>query len=126
VLHGLGAWDEVVATGGPSLRSLAYSGWESVVCVSLTVGLIVLFREWVHGEGRLLAAAAEDSYAAYVLHILVVFGVQQAVVRLDLPVLIKFAAVSILGVVLTFGLAHLSRKVPGFRVVLGMAPSPST
>ena len=36
----------------------------------------------------------------------------------------KFALVAVLGIVLSFGLALLSRRIPGLRIILGTRPGP--
>jgi peptidoglycan/LPS O-acetylase OafA/YrhL len=119
VVYGLGSWDDLIAPGGLDLRSLVFSAWESLLCVSMTVGLVVFFRETFHRENRPLAAMAKDSYAAYMLHLAIVVALQAAIAGLHLPPLVKLALVAVLGVALAFGVAHLSRKVPGVRVILG-------
>ena len=117
-----GVWDDVVALGGRSWQSLLYSTWEAVICAGLSVGLIVLFRQVFRRTNRFLAALAVASLAAYILHWLIVVGIQSAIVDVDLLALVKFAFVASLGAVLAFGLAYLLLKVPGVRVILGSAP----
>jgi peptidoglycan/LPS O-acetylase OafA/YrhL len=115
-------WDDLFTTGGTDFRSLVYSAWEAVICVGLCVGLIVLFRQVFTRENRLLAAMATASYAAYILHLLMVVGLQSGFEGTDVPVLAKFGLVTLLSVILAFGLGYLSRRIPGLRVVLGTQP----
>jgi len=122
VLSALRRSDALMAGGGPSLSSLAGSAWEALLCVGLTVGLIVLFRELVRRAHRLLDGMARDSYAAYMLHLPVVVGLQAGAERLDLPVGVLFALVAVVAVLLAFGIGHLAGKTPGLRVILGMGP----
>ncbi len=122
-LGALGHWNDVLAIGGVDWRSLVRASLEALVCAGLSVGLVVLFREIFRRPLRLLSAMANASYAAYILHIWVVVGLQVAVLGVELPPLVKFALVAVLGTTLTFGLAHLSRGVPGLRVVLGTRAS---
>jgi peptidoglycan/LPS O-acetylase OafA/YrhL len=116
----------VMAAGGLNISSLARSAWEAVICTGLCIGLIVLLRELVRGGGRLLAALAETSYAAYILHLYLVITLQFEVTRLELPAVAKFAIVAVLGIVLAYGLALLSRAIPGVRVILCTAPAAGT
>jgi hypothetical protein len=79
----------------------------------------------VRGSGRLLAALAATSYAAYILHLYLVITLQFEIAGLRLPVVAKFAIVAVLGIVLAYGLAMLSRAIPGVRVILGATPTAS-
>lgn len=91
--------------------------------MGLVLGLIVLFRQLIHRTGPVLLAMVAASYAAYILHLTIVISIQAGMTRLDVPALVKFGIVTVLGVALAFGLAHLSRRVPGLRVILGTTPA---
>lgn len=107
--------------GGANWPSLLRSALEALVCAGLGVGVLVLFREAVRRPSRLLTMMASASYAAYILHLYLVVALQSVAVDLRLPVFVKFALVAVVGVALSFGLGHLSRRVPGARVLLGTA-----
>ncbi|HEU4668225.1 MAG TPA: acyltransferase family protein [Arthrobacter sp.] len=121
-LQAFNLWSVATATGGPDWRSLVRVSLETAVCAGLSVGLVVTSRELVRRPVRLLAVMATASYAAYILHIFVVVGLQVAVLQAAWPAGAKFVLVAVLGVLLSFGLGHISRKVPGLRVLLGTAP----
>ena len=121
LLEALGLWFQMTATGGPDWRSAVRVSLEILVCAGLSVGLVVVLREVVRRPNRMLSAMAAASYAAYILHIFVVTGLQAALLGVLWPVMAKFAAVAVLGVVLSFGIAHLSGRVPGLRLLLGTA-----
>jgi peptidoglycan/LPS O-acetylase OafA/YrhL len=123
---GLGWWNDVMTDGGLNSSALARSTWEAVICTGLSIGLIVLFRELVRGAGRLLTALAATSYAAYILHLYLVITLQFEITRLQLPAAAKFAIVAVLGIVAAYGLALLSRAIPGVRVILGTAHAAHT
>jgi hypothetical protein len=114
---------DVTAGGGFIWQSLLYSTWESVICAGMVVGLIVLFRQVFRRTNRVLVAMAAASYAAYIIHFMIVVFLQAGIEGLDLPALIKFGLVAILGVFLAFGIGHLSRRVPGLRMILGTTPT---
>ncbi|UCH48908.1 MAG: acyltransferase family protein [Betaproteobacteria bacterium] len=122
MLVDLEMWRNLVATGGRNVRSLCLSALEAVICVGLSIGLIVLFRSLIQRASGLLAAMVMASYAAYVLHLLIVVAIQTAILGLELPALVKFALVTILAVPLAFGIGFCSRWVPGLRTLLGTAP----
>lgn len=119
-------WNQWVAKGGPDSGSLIWSAWEALICVGLSVGLIVLFREVFNRTNKVLLAMAAASYAAYILHLLLVVGLQMGIEGLDWSALTKFGLVTFLGVTLAFGIGYLSQRVPGLRVVLGTKPDEAT
>lgn len=112
-------WVTLVTTGGLNAGSLLRSAWETVIGIGLSVGLIVLTRERFRRPSRLLAALASASYAAYILHVWIVVAFQLGFLEAGLPAIAKFAIVAVLGTAASFGVAHLSRHVPGVRVLLG-------
>lgn len=113
----------VTAGGGFNWQSLLYSTWESLICAGMVVGLIVLFRQVFRRTNRALVAMAAASYAAYIIHFMIVVFLQAGIEGLDLPALVKFGLVAILGVLLAFGVGHLSRRVRGLRMILGTTPT---
>lgn len=118
-LEAFGLWNVLTATGGLDWRSLVRVSLETLVCAGLSVGLVVTFRELLHRPNRFLTAMASSSYAAYILHVFVVVGIQAVILQLNWPAGTKFVVVAVLGLVLSFGIGHVSRFVPGLRVLLG-------
>ena len=114
-----GWWNDLMTAGGFNLPSLARSTCEALICVGLSIGLIVAFRQTFRRPGRLLTTLAAVSYAAYILHLYIVISLQNLIKGAALPVAAKFTVVAVLGIALSFGLALLSRKIPGIRVILG-------
>ena len=112
-------WSDVVALGGRNLPSLVYCLWEALICAGLSIGLITLFRSVFQRANRLLTAMSAASYAAYIVHLLIVIGLQVGVSGLEVPALMKFGLVTTFGVPLAFGVGHVSRWIPGVRVALG-------
>lgn len=84
--------------------------WESFLCVSLSIGLVVLFRERANVQGTILKEMASSSYLAYMLHIFVVIFMQYLALGLPGHPLTKFFMVTLLSIPLTFGLASLLRR----------------
>jgi hypothetical protein len=117
-----------LATGGKSRGSLVFSAWEALVCTGLCVGLPVLYRTLLAARrtwrpGRIFSAAIGAQYAAYILHVPVVIGVQAALLPLGWPrvawqPLIKFVIVTLAGSALSFGIGYLLKRIPGAERVL--------
>ncbi len=62
--------------GGVSVKALRYDIWEAFFCTSVCIGLLVLFRETFNWTNKLWNTMAQDAFAAYLFHVLVVVGVQ--------------------------------------------------
>jgi glucans biosynthesis protein C len=97
---------------GFTLATLATSAWDAFLCVGLCVCLPVLFRERFDIRGKVLKAAADDAFVVYLIHPFVLVPLQGMLLGTDVPALAKFALVSIFGIGLSFGVAHLIRKIP--------------
>jgi len=104
---------------GKNTGSLIWSTWEALVCVGLGVGLLVVFREWLHKQpGRWMSALIRAQYGAFIFHLLVVIALQAALAGSTLPPFTKYVIVTIIGVVLSFRISHLVLKIPGVRKVI--------
>ena len=117
--YALGSWGQLMAAGGPGMPSLSRSVWETIIAVSLSVGLIIAFRELFNRSSRLLGAMATASFGAYILHPAIVVALQTAIAEVTLSAFAKFAVVSVLGTAVAFAVAHVAGKVPGVRAVVG-------
>jgi surface polysaccharide O-acyltransferase-like enzyme len=96
-----------------------WSVWEAFICVGLCVGLLVLFREWFNKpQSKLLSAMAGASYGAYIIHLILVIGVQAALHTAPLPPFIKFVLATLVAAAISFGIAHLFRQIPGVKRIL--------
>jgi surface polysaccharide O-acyltransferase-like enzyme len=104
--------------GGATLGSLIWSTVEAFIATGLSVGLLVLFREYVAKPSRLVLQLAPNAYGVYIIHPLVLVPLQFALLALVAPPLLKFALASAIGVCISFALAGLLRRLPGARAVL--------
>lgn len=111
--------DEILDPGGFTAASLLYSTWEAVICAGMCVGLMVLGRVFFRRTNRLLLAISAAAYAAYMLHFGIVILIQSAILDVDASANTKFVFVAALGILLSFGIALISRWVPGLRDILG-------
>lgn len=89
---------------------LPFAVWESLLCVAMCIGLVVLFRDWADVRTPWLAEFSRSQYLAYVLHIAPVLALQAAALTLPISPLAKFLLVTVLAVPLTFLLASLLRR----------------
>jgi len=84
--------------------------WESFLCLSLCIGLTVLFRERANIQTRLTRWLAEAQYATYIVHVFPVLAFQALLVGLLAPPLAKFALVTLAAVPVSFLIGGLIRK----------------
>ena len=108
-----------MSISGGGKGPLIWSIWEALTCVGLGVGLLTLFRKWINQPaGRLMAALTRSQYGAYIIHFVVVFGVQAGLDGLDLSPFVKFTIATIIATILSFGISQLLVKIPGLNKVI--------
>ena len=104
---------------GMNSGSLVWSTWEALTCVGLGVGLLTVFREWINkSSGRWMLAITRAQYGTYIVHILVVVGIQAGLAGLHLPPFAKFGIVTVVATILSFWISHLALKNPAVRKVI--------
>jgi glucan biosynthesis protein C len=104
--------------GGLNWLALAYSMWEGVMCVAMSITVLVWFRSRFNRQGRLARAMSGASYAVYVLHPLLIVPLAIALSGLQMPLALKFILVAPLAVALCFTVGYYIRKLPLVRNVL--------
>lgn len=114
----LGSAALVATPGAGALVQLGAALAENMFAVSIIVALLVLFRERFAGQPRWARTAAQNSYAVYVIHPLVLVGVAMVFAPLVAPAGVKFLILLGTSVPLCWGLAHLLRQIPGVSRVL--------
>lgn len=109
---------DMTAGGGWDWRSAVWSGWESTICVGLCAGLLVLFREKLNFQNKILRILSNNAYTVYLIHLLVILYLQLTFTHASIDPLTKFSLVTVIGVPLCFGISSLLRKLPLVRQVL--------
>ncbi|WP_165423418.1 acyltransferase family protein [Ktedonosporobacter rubrisoli] len=104
--------------GGWAWQALLYALWESVVCVGLCIGLLVLFRRHLNAQGRLRKALSEAAYTVYLIHPLIIVPLAYAARSIALYPLLKFALVVLIAVPLCFFAGYVLRKIPFMHKIL--------
>ncbi|MBO7102220.1 MAG: acyltransferase family protein, partial [Bacteroidaceae bacterium] len=92
--------------------------YESLLCVFISFGLLWLFREhgnWNHKFWRWCAAQA---YGAYIVHLLLMLVLQNAVDGIWMGAFGKFMFIGIVTSIASFVLTWLLRMIPGVKKVL--------
>jgi glucan biosynthesis protein C len=132
VVGGLLAWALLIATGGALAghfetygggwhwQAAAKSLWESFVCVSVSLGLIGLYRRRLNHSGPLFAFLSANAFAVYVFHPPILIAVTRVLALWGGgPALAKFALAWSLAALLSFLFAaFIARRIPGVRTIL--------
>ena len=91
---------------------------EAVIGVAWCLSLPVLARELWRRSNALTRRLSDDAFAVYLIHIIVIYVLQEGFEATDLSVGLRFALVSLLGLLISFLLADLLRRIPGLRSYL--------
>ena len=98
--------------GGLTWQTAAYTLWEQVFAIAISIALVVWFREKQNNQSRLLKTLSDNSYAAYIIQTPVLVFLALSLRSIQLPLILKFAIVSPIGISLCFAFAYLIRKIP--------------
>ncbi len=123
---GFAAWLAILF-GGSSMNHVArwtwqaagLALWESFTCIAISLGLLVLFRERFNDQGRLSKFLSDNAFAVYVFHPPIVILGARALHGVDWPPVVKFATLTVIGIVVSFTLsAAVFRRIPLLRGIL--------
>ena len=118
ILGGTPKVDITIFMGGLHWQCLAQALWEQSICVSMVIGLVVLFRKRFNHQTRLTKAMSASAYTAYIIHAPVVVLVTLAMRNISLYHLLKFALAVAIAVPLCFSVANFIRQLPLARRIL--------
>ncbi|MCG9479785.1 MAG: acyltransferase [Actinomycetia bacterium] len=104
--------------GGFNWQSAAYSLWESVVGMGLTMGLLYLFREKINLKTKFTSALSASAYAAIIVHPVIVVLLSFSLIDVNLGPILKFLLVSAAAVPLCFTAGFLLKKIPAVKHIL--------
>lgn len=111
-LTGFFAWS------GANTGQFAWAGYETVLCVGFALGMLVFFRDRVRGTGRLQRAAANATFAIYLIHLPIVVGLHYLARDVELDATGRFLLVAGLGFLLSVAAALVLRRTPVIRAIL--------
>ncbi len=98
--------------GGLYWQAAAFALWESLLCVSMCIGLTYLFRRYSNRQGRLARFLSPNAYTAYIIHAQVITATALALRNVDVYPLLKFGLTALIALPLCFVLSNLIRKLP--------------
>jgi len=119
-LFGIGPEGEIsMINGGLYWQSAAYALWEAFFCVGACLGIVVIFRERFNSGGRLPRLMADNSFAVYFFHPVILILVTAALRGFALHPLVKFAVAAAVAVPMCFVASEMAvRRIPLLKRVL--------
>jgi hypothetical protein len=105
-------------TGGWNLRAFALAAWEQLAGLGLALGLLAWFyRRW-NDTGRLAAWLSERSFAVYLFHAPVLVALTPMIRPVAVHPYVGAAALTVIGLAISYGIADLAKRLPGLRGIL--------
>lgn len=105
-----GVWNDFVARW--------FGIYESLLCVFISFGLLWLFREYGNCDSKFWRWCAAQAYGAYIVHLLLMIALQNAVDGIWMGAFGKFMFTGVVTTIASFGLTWLLRMIPGVKKVL--------
>lgn len=119
-LFGIGPEGDIsMINGGLRWQSAAYALCEAFFCVGACLGIVVVFRERFNSGGRLARFMADNSFAVYFFHPVILILVTAALRGFAWHPLAKFAVAAAVAVPICFVASELVlRRIPVLKEVL--------
>ena len=120
LLLGLGgalAGSEQAFVGGMHWQAAGYAAWEAFFAVSVSIGLLTLYRERANVRNRGTGLLADTCFGIYVFHAPILVAVSMLLRSATVYPLAKAALAATLAFAVSLGLAWVVRRIPGLRKV---------
>jgi hypothetical protein len=99
--------------GGLHWQAAALSLWESLICVGMSFGILVGFRRWLSGQGRIVRFLSDNAFAVYVIHPPILIGLALWLSPAMIQPMAKFFLLWGLSALACFALAApVARRIP--------------
>ncbi len=116
----------LLATGMYSLGDNSWSGliwnwygiYESMMCVFISFGLIWLFRQVFFSSSKFMQWCAAQAYGVYIVHLLLMLGIQFAFDGVCMGAFGKFIFIGITTTILSFMITWLIRMIPRMKNII--------
>jgi surface polysaccharide O-acyltransferase-like enzyme len=105
--------------GGWHWQAAGMDVWRSFTCLSLTLGLITLYRDRFNRTGPITRFLTRNAFGVYVFHAPILIAITVALHGWPVETGIKFALASLLGIACSFAFVGLiARRTPVLRTIL--------
>ena len=91
---------------------------ESLLCVGISMSILTIFRIYANKTNHFIQLLSDNAFGIYLFHVLVVIGLQAAMLNLTINANLKFVLVTILGIIISLGISWLLRKNKLIRTVI--------
>ncbi|MGQ9426605.1 acyltransferase family protein [Gilvimarinus sp. F26214L] len=91
---------------------------EAVIGVGFCTAIPVVAREFWNRRSGVLKRLSDNAFAVYLIHILVIYVLQEALELTTLTAAVKFAAASLIGLILSFSISDGLRRIPQLQRIL--------
>ena len=103
--------------GGLHWQAAGYAAWEAFFAVSVSIGLLTLYREKANVRNRGTGLLADTCFGIYVFHAPILVAVSMLLRAFTVYPLVKAVLAAALAFAVSLGFAWVVRKVPGLRKV---------
>jgi len=120
LLLGLGgalSGSEQAFVGGMHWQAAGYAAWEAFFAVSVSIGLLTLYREKANVRNRATGLLADTSFGIYVFHAPILVAASMLLRAFAMYPLVKAVLAASLAFAVSLGFAWVVRKAPGLRKV---------
>ena len=111
VLGGLLNGDLAVISGGFRWQAFAYALWESFGCVTISIGLIGIFRNCFNRQNRFQKILSDNCFGVYVFHSPILVSISVSLKWLALNPFLKFILVGVLAITASYVFTSLIRQI---------------
>jgi len=94
--------------GGLTWQSAAFALWESFVAVSMTIGLIALFKEKFNKQSEFAKRLSKNAFSVFVFHSIIIVPLSLLFAPVNLIPIVKFVIVAIIGIPICFLITDLT------------------
>jgi len=116
-LGGVFTGSEQVLSGGMRWQAAGYAAWEAFFAVSVSIGLLTLYREKANVRNRATGLLADTCFGVYVFHAPILVAVSMMLRTASVYPLAKAAIAALLAFAVSLAVAWVIRKIPGLRRV---------
>jgi surface polysaccharide O-acyltransferase-like enzyme len=104
--------------GGMYWEGFIFAFGETIICIGYCAFLLVAFKKLVDFSGSLLAGMAENRYAVYIIHSIVVVGVTMLLEFTGGTPFLKFCIACVISTAGSFLLGYVLRLIPSVKRIL--------
>ncbi len=99
-------------------RQVVWDSLEGFACVGFILGLLAIGRTYLSTPSTWWRRLDGCAYGVYLFHVFILVGLQMAILGLDYPALIKFAMVTLAGLIASLATVATLRRIPYVRDVI--------